>query len=196
MSLLNDNHPESYGGMSDEELLERSINAPSLFALLVDRYQAPFLRKARDVIRDEEAALDIVQEAFVKIYRYAGKFEKQEGASFSSWAYKILLNVSFSHYQKRKRRGLTTAALSDELVAVLADKGAQAHGEKRELADYIGSVMKTLPEPFVRVLGRYFLEGRSQAEIAEEEGVTVGAIKTRMHRAKIAFRKAMIAREF
>jgi len=64
---------------SDEELLKVSLSHPSLFALLVRKYQEPFLRKAQGIVREREEAEDIVQEAFTKIYLNAGKFKKQEG---------------------------------------------------------------------------------------------------------------------
>ncbi len=173
--------------LSDEEVLARALSHPSLFSVILERYQAAFLRKAVQVVGDHEEARDVVQETFVKIYRYAGRFEKQEGASFSSWAYKILMNTSFTHYQKRKRTALQTTPLSPELEAVLADRGRFL--DDMENADYVGVVLEQVAEPFRRVLSRYFLDGRSQQEIADEEGVSVGAVKTRMHRAKAAFRK-------
>ena len=125
---------------SDEELLARSERHPSLFAAIVERYQAAFLRKASQVVGDQEEARDVVQETFVKIYRYAGRFEKQEGASFSSWAYKILMNTSFTHYQKRKRAALQTTPLSPELEAVLADRGRFL--DDMENANYIGVILE------------------------------------------------------
>src|SRR5512146_75715 len=94
---------------SDEELLALSVAHPSLFALLVRKYEEPFLRKARSIVRDEEDAVDVVQEAFTKIYLNAKKFKPQEGASFSSWGYRILINTALTQYQKRKRRGAVTA---------------------------------------------------------------------------------------
>ncbi|MCP6768921.1 hypothetical protein NL529_29160, partial [Klebsiella pneumoniae] len=63
--------------LSDEEVLAASVAHPSLFALLVRKYEAAFLRKAQSIIRDEEEAIDIVQEAFTKIYINAGKFKTQ-----------------------------------------------------------------------------------------------------------------------
>src|ERR1051326_7019238 len=49
------------------------------------------------IIRDREESQDIVQEAFTKIYLNAKKFKKQEGAQFSSWGYRILINTALSH---------------------------------------------------------------------------------------------------
>jgi RNA polymerase sigma-70 factor, ECF subfamily len=172
--------------LRDEDVLYRSMSNPALFGVLVDRYQSSFLRKAVQIVYDYEEARDVVQETFVKIYRYAGKFEEQEGASFSSWAYKILINTSITHYQKRKRSIVSTTPLTPELEAVLPERSRGF--EKMEAADYVSSVIEQLSVPFQSVLSKYFLSGKSQKEIADEEGLSLGAVKTRMHRAKRAFK--------
>jgi len=173
---------------SDEELLALSVSHPSLFALLVRKYEEPFLRKARGIVHDEEEAEDIVQEAFAKIYLNAGKFKKQEGAQFSSWAYRIVINTALTHYQKRKRQGTMNVALDEEIWALIPDKNLRQF-EKTELLDEVASVLTRMPEIFAKALSSFFIEGKSQEEMAQEEGVSVGAIKTRVHRAKKEFKR-------
>lgn len=172
----------------DEELLVLSLSHPSLFALLVRKYEEPFLRKAQGIVREREEAEDIVQETFTKIYLHAGKFKKQEGAKFSSWGYRILINTALTHYQKRKRDGRTSVALDDEIWALIPDRNLRQF-EKTELMDEVASVLTRMPEMFAKALSSFFIEGKSQEEMAREEGVSVGAIKTRVHRAKNEFRK-------
>lgn len=175
-------------GKSDEELLALSVAQPSLFALLVRKYEAPFLRKAVSIIRDDIEAQDIVQEAFTKIYLNAGKFKTVEGASFSSWAYRILINTALTHYQKRKRHGRDAVQLDDEIWQLFPDKNLRQF-EKTQFIDEVASVLARLPAPLARALSSFFLEGKSQEEIAQEEGLSVGAIKTRVHRAKAEFKR-------
>ena len=175
-------------GKSDEDLLAASVRHPSLFALLVRKYEELFLRKALSIVRHREEAEDVVQETFTKIYLNAKKFKKVEGASFSSWGYRILINTALTHYARAKRRGLATAQLDDEIWALIPDKNLRQF-EKKELMDEIASVLAHLPPSFARALHVFFLEGKSQEEMAREEGVSVGAIKTRVHRAKQEFRK-------
>lgn len=172
---------------SDEELLAESVAHPALFALLVRKYEQPFLRKARGIVRSEEEAEDVVQEAFTKIYLHAGKFKKQEGASFSSWGYRILINTALTHYAKRKREGLSSAHLDEEIWQLVPDKDLRQF-EKAELVDEVASILTRMPGPLAKVLGMFFLEGKTQEEIAQAEGMTVGAVKTRVHRAKQQFR--------
>lgn len=180
--------PVAVADMEDEHILAASVGEPSQFAVLVRKYEAPFLRKALSIVRSQEEAEDVVQEAFTKIYLNAGKFRKQEGASFSSWGYRILINTALTHYAKRKRQGLATVELDDEIWQLIPDKNLRQF-EKKELQDEIASVLTRMSPIFTSALTAFFLEGKTQEEIAKKEGVSVGAIKTRVHRAKEEFRK-------
>jgi RNA polymerase sigma-70 factor (ECF subfamily) len=174
--------------MSDEQILVASLSHPSLFALLVRKYEEAFLRKAASIVHEREEAEDIVQEAFAKIYINASKFKTVEGASFSSWGYRILINTALTHYQKRKREGGRVVELDEEIWALIPDKNLRQF-EKKEFVDEVASVLSRMPNTFARVLASFFIEGKTQEEIAREEGVSVGAIKTRVHRAKAEFKK-------
>lgn len=173
---------------SDEQLLAESLRHPSLFALLVKKYEAPFTRKAFSIVRDDHAAEDIVQEAFTKIYLNAKKFKVVEGATFSSWAYRILVNTALTHYAKRKREFGVRTDLEPEILEILPDKDLRQF-EKKEFEDEVVSVLVRMPKPLADALADFMLKGKSQEEIAMAEGVTVGAIKTRVHRAKLEFKK-------
>ena len=172
----------------DEEILTASLAHPSLFALIVRKYEAPFLRKAEYIVKSREEAEDIVQEAFTKIYLNAAKFKKQEGASFSSWAWRIVINTALTHYAKNRRQQNVRADLEPEILELIPD-GNMRQFEKKEFIDLVASILSRMPAPFARALDAFFLQGLSQEEIAQNEGMTVGAVKTRVHRAKQEFRR-------
>ena len=91
--------------LPDEEILAISLVSPSVFEILVDRYQSAFLRKAGSIVKRKEEAEDATQETFVKIYLNAKKFKKEKaGDSFKNWAYKILVNCAISRYGKLKKK--------------------------------------------------------------------------------------------
>lgn len=173
---------------SDEEILAESLKQPSLFALLVRKYEEPFLRKAQSIVRERAEAEDIVQETFMKVYLNAAKFKKQDGASFSSWGYRILINTALTHYAKRKREHSREVGLDEEIWQLIPDKNLRQF-EKKELMDEVASVLSRMPPLFARSLTAFFIEGKPQEEMAKLEGVSVGAIKTRVHRAKREFEK-------
>lgn len=184
---------EEYQTMHDEDILHLSGDHPSVFEVLVDRYQAPFLRKAMRVLRNSEDAEDVVQETFTKIYLNARKFEPQAGATFSSWGYKILLNTCFTRHQKRKKSTGNNVYFETEIFHNLPD--LTPIREQNEIRDMVASLLAHLPKHLHRVLHLHFLMGYKQQEIADMEGETVGAVKTRIFRAKEELRKVYMMQE-
>jgi RNA polymerase sigma-70 factor, ECF subfamily len=173
--------------LSDEEVLTRSQKEPWLYAVLLDRYQDAFMRKALSIIRDPLDAEEIVQDAFTKIYMNASKFAPQEGAKFSSWAYRILMNTAFTYYQKRIKQGQRFTNLDPEFEQFVGSRSE--HSGFEETTDAVDRVLARLPGHFAKVLRLHYIERWSHQDIAEDTNETVGTIKARIHRAKSAFRK-------
>lgn len=172
---------------ADEEILRRSVYEPWLFAVLLERYQDAFLRKAKTVLKNEQDAEEIVQDTFVKIYLNAERFEVRAGAKFSSWAYAILMNTAFTRYQKCVREGKRVQQLDSELWELQGEWAF--HSGFEEGQDAVSRILERLPGHFAKVLRLHYLERWSHKDIAEESGESVGAVKARIHRAKEAFRK-------
>jgi RNA polymerase sigma-70 factor (ECF subfamily) len=171
---------------SDEEVLARSVREPRAFSLILERYQDAFLRKAEGILRSKEDAEDVVQEAFTKIYLNAARFKTVPGATFKSWAYRILVNTALTRYQVLKRKRTLTADLDPEYYEMLPDQTNE--GEVHEIRDSVISVLSRMPNHMARALRLHIIERRPQEEVAAMEGITVGALKTRIHRAKKEFR--------
>ena len=172
----------------DEELLRASRQDPDLFGILVARHEAAFLRKARSILYDEEDAEEVVQDTFTRIYMYADRYTAIEGASFSSWAYAILTRLAFTRYQKLKKLRGRTEPLDPEAYERLSEEGSFV--DTLTVRDEVIMALAKLPEQASRMLALQFLEGKTQEEIAQSEGSTVPAVKTRIHRAKKLFRDA------
>lgn len=190
MLLLDDTElATDYKNHKDEEVLAIAITNPSVFGVLIERYEEAFLRKARSILGHTEDVNDIVQETFTKIYLNADKYKPIPGASFKSWAYRILLNVTFTWYGKLKKGREAVLRLDPELDEVIPDKKTSSEFERETTKDYVISVLVRMPDSFARVLRSYFIDGKSHKEIAKEEGVSVEAIKTRMCRAKKEFKR-------
>ncbi len=178
-------------GMKDEEILRASQKEPALFELLVEKFQAPLMRAAWRVVRNKEEAEDIVQEAFVKMYKNADKFEKLEGINFSSWAYKVAINTAITHYRKLKKG------------EVLAEDPAvyEKPHEAGSLEDYIAStadakaavagVLEEVPAHLKTVLESYYFGDKSYKTIAAEEKISIPTLKMRLFRAKKVFKKVL-----
>ena len=172
----------------DDERLIQSVKAqPWLFMLVVERYEAPFLRKAQVIIRNPLDAEEVVQDAFTKIYVYADRYEPQSGAKFSSWAYRILMNTAFTRYQKLVKEGQRVVAIDPEFEQFIGEM--KEHSGFDEKRDGIERILERLPEHLSCVLRLHYLDRWSHQDIADETGENVGTIKARIHRAKAAFKK-------
>lgn len=172
---------------ADEQILQASQTSPWLFAILVERYEAPFLRKTKAIIRNPQDAEEVVQDAFTKIYINADKYQKQADAKFSSWAYRILLNTAFTRYQKNSKIGQRFMLIDPDHEALYGEM--KEHSGFAETRDGIERVLDRLPPHFALVLRLHYLEHWSHQDIANQTGENVGTIKARIHRAKLAFKK-------
>lgn len=175
--------------LSDAEVLARSEKDPDLFAILVRRYEAALLRRARKILFSPEDAEEAVQDAFTKMYLYADKYHEQEGATFSSWAYTILNRVAYTKYKAKSIERGKRAELLPEHYESLPDARAEFL-EDLSIRNEVLSALAKLPETAAKILKLQFIEGKSQEEIAESEELSIPAVKTRVHRAKKLFKQA------
>ncbi len=175
--------------LTDVEVLARSQKEPELFALLVRRYEAALLRRARTILRSPEDAEEVVQDAFTKMYLYADRYSPQAGATFASWAYTILNRVAYTKYQSKKAAMLARVELEPEHYESLADPRGEFLEDLTIRNEVIAALAK-LPETAAKLLRLQFIEGKSQEEIAARENLSVPAVKTRIHRAKKLFKEA------
>ena len=175
--------------LKDQELLSLSQEDPAYFSFLVDKYQTPFLRAARGITRNLEEAEDIVQETFVKIYRYAKNFEKRPGVEFKSWAYRILINTSITHYQKLKRERGNIEYMDPVLYndpALIEHKDIAL---EKDIQNGVAKTIDKMPQHLGRVLKRYYFDDMSYKEIARAEDISMPTLKMRIFRAKRIFKK-------
>lgn len=176
--------------IQEEEILAASLDDPSCFAVLVDTYQRPFFRLAYGVVRQREEAEDIVQEAFCDIYKNAKSFKKQEGATFKSWAYRVLLNKAISHYRKLKKERERYSPLESSHYENLGVRENLSH--ELDVKMTIERLLEGLPFEMRHVVRAYYLEDKSYADIAAEENIPLSTLKMRLFRAKRLLRE-MIA---
>ncbi|MEK7541246.1 MAG: sigma-70 family RNA polymerase sigma factor [Patescibacteria group bacterium] len=176
------------GEMKDEEILRAAESEPAMFAMLVERYQEPLMRAALRVVRNREEAEDIVQEAFVKMYRNAQKFQKLDGIEFKSWAYKVTINTAITHYRRLKRGEFTV-----EDPGIYQEAGGEFMDVRVSLAAdakaVVASALTRMPGHLGSVLRRYYLEDKSYRTVAKEEDISIPTLKMRLFRAKKLFRK-------
>jgi RNA polymerase sigma-70 factor (ECF subfamily) len=178
--------------LKDEEILERSLESPKLFELLVDKYQPVFLRTAMRVLNNKEHAEDACQEAFVKIYFNAKKFHKRPGVEFKSWAFKILMNCTLNHYRRIKRRA-GQVEYDDRLLYLIegVENSGESALEKLETKNLIESVLQKMPGDLSELLREHYLKDKPYEAITREKGITTSALKMKLFRARKSFKNIL-----
>lgn len=181
------NSPQNH--LPDEEVLRCSLEDPSHFATLVDRYQAAFLRKALGIFRNPLEAEDAVQDTFLRIYKYGHKFKKEDGVAFKSWAYKILMNTSFTRYQELKKKIGNEEYLDPLIHSELSAADGVDLAAISDAKEAVKNVIQKMPEHLARLLKLYYLDDKSYKDICKIENISSTTLKMRLFRAKKLFHK-------
>jgi RNA polymerase sigma-70 factor, ECF subfamily len=167
--------------MSDSELLALSYKKPAHFAELFERHHGRFFAIARRALGSKDEAEDVVQETFVRIYKYSQKFLSESG-DFNHWSNAILRNLIIDQIRKNQKRDFQ---LTEEMEAVLASK----EDTSAESMNYFTSITDRVGGAAADILKLRFVLGRSFKEIGKALGITSGAARVRVMRAKRAYIK-------
>ncbi|MDD3080155.1 MAG: RNA polymerase sigma factor [Paludibacter sp.] len=178
--------------MQDSELIENILNGKTqYFEVLIDKYQPAVFLTAIGFVHVKEDAEDIVQEVFVKVYQSLAGFKGD--ASFSTWLYRITVNVSLNHLNRNKFRlliGFTDNLLHHE-NRYSEDLNPADEIIGNENARIIRKAIDSLPDKqrTAFVLSKY--EDMPQKQIAEILQVTEGAVEQLLQRAKQSLQKKL-----
>jgi len=196
--------PGGTGRPSDEDLVARARGKDeAAFEELVTRYEDKLYRLAMRFVRNEIDAQEILQEAFLSAWRHLPSFEGR--AQFGSWMYRVTVNAALMLLRSRSRH--PEVAVDDvEPVALneaVADSGQMVRSigdwshrpdeqlQSEELRRHIQSSVDALPEGLRTVFLLRDVEEMSTEDTAEMLGLSVPAVKTRLHRARLALREAI-----
>ncbi len=185
---------------SDLELVRRiKAGDEQAFEEMVERYHARVYSLSYGVLRNAEDAEEATQDAFLTLYRKIGTFD--ESRKFFSWFYRVTLNTAYS--LARRRPPVQTVAIEDRLPRFLAD-GHLASPEvpdwsaavedevaARELALRAEEFIAELPPSYRDVIWMYDVEEMPAREIAETLELSIPAVKSRLHRARLYVRQRL-----
>ncbi len=183
-------------GFPDSKLLERlKAGDEEAFAAIVDRYSAQTYRIARTITGNRQDAEEVVQDTFMTVFRKIGSFEGR--SAFPTWLYRITVNTAMM----KVRRGKERAEEDLERWLPVFDAAGQhlefvedwsANPEKlllqQERRDAVRQALPTLPAEYRAVVALRDLQGLSGEEVAEILGLSLPAVKSRLHRARLALR--------
>lgn len=172
--------------LSDESLMARICAGDhEAFAQLVRRHTRMFFAAAYRMCGHQEEAEDIVQEAFVKLWKNPQSWDPQAGAKFSTWFYRVVTNQALDHMRKKRPQS--------ELPETLGDDRPDALDllEEGQLQTSLERAIQNLPERQKAALNLCFYEGLSNKEAADILGVGVKALESLLMRAKAALREEL-----
>jgi RNA polymerase sigma factor (sigma-70 family) len=161
------------------------------FEPLVRAHETRALAVAEGMLGDADDAADAVQEAFVKAYRSLRRL--REGSAFGPWFRTILRN----HCRDRLRAAVGRSRVPWE-EGVTGEEGREAPAaaaavERAELSEAVRDALARISSEHREILVLKEMEGMSYAEIARETGVPTGTVASRLHHARIALRKVLVA---
>jgi RNA polymerase sigma-70 factor (ECF subfamily) len=177
----------------DHELILRAQRGDGgAFRELVERHRRRAFAIAVGLVRDEEDAVEIVQEAFFRVYRGLNAFNG--AASFFTWLYRIVKNLSIDLMRRPAwQRELALDEADAGFDACLDDADPQDMLRRREIAERIGAALDALPPYHRGVILMREVEGMSYEEMADAMGVSKGTIMSRLFHARKKLQRALVA---
>ena len=182
--------------LSDQILIEK-IKADDFqaFEALVNRYEGKVYRLSMRMLRNQQDAEDALQETFLQVYRGLRSFEGR--STFSTWLFRLASNVCLMKIRHRGTEPSKMLPIEDYLPKHEAGKHPQLQDWpdlpedlllSKESREKMLEALEKLPAEYRAVFILRDIEGFSNAETGETLGISVAAVKSRVHRARLTLR--------
>ena len=170
------------------------------FQEILSRYRTPIYNLCWRMTRNDEDALDLAQEVFIKVFRLLDRFDEQY--AFHSWLFRIATNHCIDHLRRQRLRFLSlerdggTAEEEAALQVASEDPEPDVILERREALEKLEEVIAELP-PHYRVITLLRHDQQlSYEEIAESLQLPLGTVKARIHRARNMIQQLLAVRHY
>lgn len=165
---------------------------PKAFEELYDKYSGALLGVIVSVTGDGEAARDVLQESFVKVWKNIEKYDESKGRLFT-WLLNIARNTAIDYLRSSETKITKGKLRSEKTDAIIENK----MGSVSMNIDTIGikEVLDKLPDEQKIVIEKAYFGGLTREDIAEELNLPVGTVKTRLRSALIKLREILNSKE-
>ena len=182
---------------SDPELVASAARGlDGSFEELVNRYQRPISAFVYRMVGDYDAALDLTQEIFIKVYASLARYRPE--FKFSTWIYKIAHNAAIDHLRRTssRERSLSVGTETDDYDLPLESEGLtpEQQSEREERRSEIENVVRSLPTAYRELIVLRHSQDLTYEEIVEVTGLPLGTVKNRLFRAREMMRQQFIIR--
>lgn len=169
--------------ISDEQLMIRIADEDkTAYKMLVDRHLRMFLAFAAHVAGDRTEAEDILQEAFIRVWKNAAKWDQGCATRFTTWFYRVVMNLSIDVKRKRKRKPVIAL---DEAFEVKSDEPRPDELlSDKQMAAKIAQALEQLPDRQKIAMTLCYLQGLGNKQAAEVLQITTGAIESLLVRGR------------
>ncbi|KAB2880029.1 sigma-70 family RNA polymerase sigma factor [bacterium] len=179
---------KSYQKLADEVVIKKFQQGDLVaFDVIVARYKEQLINYVYTFVGDKSDAEDIVQDTFVKIYRFRQSYKNI--AKFSTWIYTVAGNLAKSELRKRKRQQLyPISSLNNgdkEFEAVETRINSDEMTDSAVKKELIKKAIRTLPDHYQLVIRMREIDNMSYEEIAEVTRLPLGTVRSRISRARI-----------
>jgi len=183
--------------LGDGELVQTAVaGREASFEELVRRYQRPIAAYVYRMVGDYDAALDLTQEVFIKVYNSLARYRSE--FKFSTWIYKIAHNAAIDHLRRHAVREQTlTGSVEGERREVAIESRRltpEQESERKERRSEIESVVQLLQASYRELIILRHSHDLSYDEIAEVTGLPLGTVKNRLFRARETMRDLLVQR--
>lgn len=169
---------------ADEVVVGRVLAGEvELYEAIMRRHNRRLFRVARSILRDDDDAEDVVQDAYVRAYAHLSQFQGE--ASFVTWLTRIAVHEALARLRRRKRSASLEDEVGDEDERMMTkDRTPEQRTYDRELRAILEQAIDALPPAFRTVFVMRSVEEMSTAEAALALGIPEDTVKTRLHRAR------------
>ncbi|MEO5823727.1 MAG: sigma-70 family RNA polymerase sigma factor [Vicinamibacteraceae bacterium] len=178
---------------SDEDLVARSINGDTdSFNQLVKRWERPIYALAYRTLGRDEDARDVTQETFLRAFRSIGGFRGQ--AKFSSWLYRIALNLCRDWMRKERRAPVVQAPEGIDIIEMAPEDPRESIEDvvaRQNLSAHVQRAMALLSEEQRSTIILKEYQGLTFQEIADLQGCPLSTVKTRLYQGLTVLRREL-----
>ncbi|MDD6316921.1 MAG: sigma-70 family RNA polymerase sigma factor [Clostridia bacterium] len=183
--------------MNDRELVERArAGDHDAFEQLVQQYERKVYITAHRLMGIDADAMDASQEVFIRVYRFLDTFNAE--SSFSTWLYRITINVCKDMLRRRAVRAELPLELEDEENGTFVNEISDSTYdpveiyERAELRQVLRTGIDALPETYKQIILLRDIAGLSYEEIADTLQIEIGTVKSRLSRARERLRNYLL----
>lgn len=180
--------------LTDEDVIRQVLDGnTAVFELLMRRYNERVYRAARAIVRDEQEAEDVMQQAYVNAFTHLRQFNGS--ARFSTWLTRIAINESLARVRRQDRyEAFDELSNVEPFMSPAPAENPERQAITGELRALLEWAIDTLPDGLRETFVLRDVEGLNTAEVAECLGVSEEVVKTRLSRGRAALRRVLLER--